>query len=155
MPRIHWAYHAVAICSALVAGLFFSPGYGQEPEIRHVELDAKAAEAQLRRQPGWVRISRDELERTLAAIRQRQQTVIPQIVYAEYQARWEDRALVGETRWQVWVAEAEKACLAEPGGAFPRRYQCTPRLVAVATVFAGPSLAGPGQRSTHTRWWHG
>jgi hypothetical protein len=154
MPRIHWAYHAVAICSALVAGLFFSPGYGQEPEIRHVELDAKAAEAQLRRQPGWVRISRDELERTLAAIRQRQQTVTPQIVHAEYQARWEDRALVGETRWQVWVAEAEKTASpnqVEPSATIPVHA----RLVAVATVFAGTSLAGPGQWSTHTRWWHG
>jgi hypothetical protein len=127
MPRIHWAYHAVAICSALVAGLFFSPGYGQEPEIRHVELDAKAAEAQLRRQPGWVRISRDELERTLAAIRQRQQTVIPQIVHAEYQARWEDRALVGETRWQVWVAEAEKA--ASPNQVEPSRDDTSARPV--------------------------
>ncbi len=119
MPRIPWAYHAVAICSVLTTGLFFSPGQGQEPEIRHVELDAKAAEVQLRRQPGWVRIGRDELERTLKAINQRQQTVTPQIVHAEYQARWEDRALVGQTRWQVWVGGAEK--VPSPNQAEPSR----------------------------------
>ena len=119
MPRIHRAYHAVAICSVLAAGLFSSPGLGQEPEIRHVELDAKAAEVQLRRQPGWVRLGRDELEQALAAIRQRQQMVTPQIVHAEYQARWEDRALVGQTRWQVWIAGAEK--VASPNQAEPPR----------------------------------
>ena len=100
-----------AACLAqLVVGLVLTRGYGQEVAIRHVLLEARAAEAQLQREPGWVRISREELEQTLAALRQQQQPAPSlQILQAEYQASWSGLALVGEARWQVWCPAVEKA----------------------------------------------
>lgn len=151
MPNAHShiraGWHPPLICltvaaslAQLVVGLMLTRGYGQEVEIRQVFLEARAAEAQLHREPGWVRISREELEQTLAALRRQQQPApLPQILQAEYQASWAGRALVGEARWQVWCPAVEKAASSTglADGSSPRN----------------PLLGSPVAGEAGVTWW--
>lgn len=87
--------------------------HGQEFVLRHVHLEPAIAQGEFQRHPDWIRVSRQELEKLLQTVQERAQhrTRSPILIEAQYQARWQDNALLGKSQWRVWAEDGHNAWL--------------------------------------------